>query len=117
VFALGWIVSSYAEQIHAAGSLYDYVTRGLGERVGTAAGWLYYGGVVVLLTGLLLLMGGYLQSTIASEFKVNPLPYWAWTLLVIALIAALLYFAGCGFHPQPSSPPSCCAPGGRPAAS
>src|SRR5262245_65762926 len=43
VFALGWIVSSYAREIHAAGSLYDYVTRGLGVRGGTAAGWGYYG--------------------------------------------------------------------------
>jgi len=92
VFALGWIVSTYAREIHAAGSLYDYVTRGLGERVGTAAGWLYYGGVTVLLSVLLLLMGGYLQSTIAAEFTVNPLPSWAWTLLLIALIAGILYF-------------------------
>jgi amino acid transporter len=92
VFALGWIVSSYAREIHSAGSLYDYVTRGLGQRVGTAAGWLYYGGVIVLLTGLLLLIGGYLQSTIQSEFKVSPLPSWAWTLVVIALIAVILYF-------------------------
>src|SRR5579859_3443207 len=38
VFAIGWIVSSYAKQIHAEGSLYDYVTRGLGDRIGTAAG-------------------------------------------------------------------------------
>src|SRR5215467_2492690 len=91
VFGLGWVVSSYAKEIHAAGSLYDYVTRGLGERVGTAAGWLYYGGVTVLLTGLLLLIGGYLQSTIAAEFHVNPLPAWAWTLLITALIAAILY--------------------------
>ncbi len=92
VFALGWIVSSYVKEIHAAGSLYDYVTRGLGERLGTAAGWLYYGGVTVLLTGLLLLIGGYLQSTIASEFHRNPLPAWAWTLIVIVLIAGILYF-------------------------
>ena len=92
VFALGWIVSQYARQIHSAGSLYDYVTRGLGKRVGTAAGWLYYGGVVVLLVGLLLLIGGYLQSTIQSEFKVNPLPSWAWTVIIIALIAVILYF-------------------------
>ena len=92
VFALSWIVSTYAREIHAAGSLYDYVTRGLGERVGTAAGWLYYGGVVVLTSVLLLLMGGYLQSTIAAEFSVNPLPPWAWTLLLIALIAGILYF-------------------------
>jgi amino acid transporter len=92
VFAIGWIVSSYAKEIHAAGSLYDYVTRGLGERIGTAAGWLYYAGVTILLTGLLLLIGGYLQSTIQSEFSVNPMPAWAWTLIVIALITAVLYF-------------------------
>jgi amino acid transporter len=92
VFALGWIVSTYAKEIHAAGSLYDYVTRGLGQRAGTAAGWLYYGGVTVLLTGLLLLIGGYLQSTIQAEFGVNPLPSWAWTVVIIALIAVILYF-------------------------
>jgi amino acid transporter len=92
VFALGWIVSRYAREVHAAGSLYDYVTRGLGKRVGTAAGWLYYGGVTVLLVGLLLLIGGYLQSTIQSEFTVNPLPSWAWTALIIAVIAGILYF-------------------------
>src|SRR6266705_7058872 len=92
VFALSWIVATYARDIHAAGSLYDYVTRGLGERIGTAAGWLYYGGVVVLTSVLLLLMGGYLQSTIAAEFSMNPLPPWAWTLLLIGLIAVILYF-------------------------
>jgi amino acid transporter len=92
VFAIGWIVSSYAREIHAAGSLYDYVTRGLGARLGVAAGWLYYAGVTVLVTGLLMLIGGYLQSTIASEFNANPLPAWAWTLLVIALIGFVLYY-------------------------
>jgi amino acid transporter len=92
VFALGWIVSSYAKEIHAAGSLYDYVTRGLGQRVGTAAGWLYYGGVVVLMTGLLLLIGGYIQGTLQSEFNINPLPSWGWTVLLIALIGVILYF-------------------------
>jgi amino acid transporter len=92
VFAIGGIVSSYAKEVRTAGSLYDYVTRGLGERIGMAAGWLYYAGVAVLLAGLLLLIGGYLQSTIASEFGVNPLPAWSWTLIVIALITAVLYF-------------------------
>jgi len=92
IFAIGWIVSSYAKQIHAAGSLYDYVTRGLGDRVGAAAGMLYYGGVLVLLIGLLLLIGGYIQSTLVAEFSVNPLPSWAWTLLLIALIGSIIYF-------------------------
>jgi amino acid transporter len=92
VFAIGWIVSSYAREIHAAGSLYDYITRSLGARIGVASGWLYYAGVTVLVTGLVVLIGGYLQSTIQSEFNVNPLPAGVWTLLVIALIAAALYF-------------------------
>ncbi|HEY2269433.1 MAG TPA: APC family permease [Streptosporangiaceae bacterium] len=56
-----------------------------------SAGWLYYAGVIVLMTGLLLLMGGYLESTMAAEFKVDPLPAWAWTLLIIALIGIVLY--------------------------
>ena len=92
VFAIGWIVSSYAKEVRTAGSLYEYVTRGLGERVGTAAGWLYYAGVTVLTAALLLILGGYLQSTIASQFNVNPLPGWAWSLIFLAVVAAVLYF-------------------------
>src|ERR1700735_1164392 len=92
VFAIGWIVSSYAKEVHAAGSLYDYVTRGLGERVGTAAGWLYYAGVTMLTAALLLILGGYLQSTIASECSVIPLPGWAWSLIFLAIVALVLYF-------------------------
>ena len=101
VFGLGWVVSSYAKEIHAAGSLYDYVTRGLGARVGTAAGWLYYGGVTVLLTGLLLLIGGYIQSTLQAEFNVNPLPSWAWTLILIVVIAAMMGLSSLGIEIGP----------------
>src|SRR5215831_17721263 len=85
------VISASGKGGGVAGSLYDYVTRGLGARVGTAAGWLYYGGVTVLLTGLLLLIGGYLQGTIAAEFGVNPLPSWAWTAILIVVIGAILY--------------------------
>src|SRR5579872_881416 len=92
IFAIGWIVSRYARQVQSAGSLYDYVSRGLGARTGTAAGWLYYGGIISLLAGLLLLIGGYVQGTLQSEFNVNPMPSWVWTLIVIALIAVVLYF-------------------------
>ena len=44
VLGLGWIIAEYTRKIQRAGSLYDYVTDGLGGRVGTAAGWLYYFG-------------------------------------------------------------------------
>ncbi len=91
VFALGWVVSRYAKRIHAAGSLYDYVAEGFGRKAGAAAGWLYYGGIIALVSGLVLLIGGYLQSTIAAEFKVTPLPNWAWSLLVIAFLFVVAY--------------------------
>ena len=91
IFALGWVVSTYAKRIHAAGSLYDYVTDGLGERVGAVAGWLYYGGVMVLGAGLTLLIGGFVQSTIESELGAATIPGWAWTLLVVAGLSLLAY--------------------------
>ena len=65
--------------------------RGSGERTGTA-------GLAVLRRHhhanrrLAADVGGYLQSTIASEFNVNPLPGWAWTLIFLAVVALVLYF-------------------------
>jgi amino acid transporter len=91
VVALGWLVSRYARQIHAAGGLYDYVSRGLGERPGVAAGLLYYAGILLLSVGLIVLVGGYVHDTIASEFHVTPLPQWAWSALVVAFLAGILY--------------------------
>lgn len=91
IFGLGWVVSTYAKRIHAAGSLYDYVTDGLGERVGAVAGWLYYGGVMVLGAGLTLLIGGFVQSTIRSEFGSATIPDWAWTLVIVAALSLLAY--------------------------
>ena len=92
VFALGWVVSRYARRIHAAGSLYDYVAEGLGRRAGVAAGWLYYGGILALVSGLVLLIGGPLQSTIFTNWKVTPLPNWAWSLIVVAFLFCVAYF-------------------------
>src|SRR3989440_13059813 len=78
VFALGWIVAQYAKRIHAAGSLYDYVSNGLGSTLGSAAGWLYYGGAIALTVGLGVFIGGFIHDTILTEFNKEPLPVWAW---------------------------------------
>ena len=92
VLALGWIVAQYAKRIHAAGSLYDYVTDGLGGRVGAAAGLLYYTGILVLGAGLLVMIGGTIYDTLAGEFGVTPLPRLGWMLVIFVLISAILYF-------------------------
>jgi amino acid transporter len=92
VLALGWIVAQYAKKIQAAGSLYDYVTDGLGGRTGAAAGLLYYAGILVLGAGLLVMIGGTIYDTLAAEFNITPLPRLGWMLIIFALICGVLYF-------------------------
>ena len=100
VFALGWIVAQYAKKIHAAGSLYDYVSAGLGNNVGAAAGWLYYSGTMVLTAGLGVLIGGYIHDSIFTSDPAvpgvfsaeSPLPIWAWSALFALLVFVVLYF-------------------------
>ena len=100
VFALGWIVAQYAKKIHAAGSLYDYVSAGLGSNVGAAAGWLYYSGTMVLTAGLSVLIGGYIHDSIFTADATapgvintsSPLPVWAWSALFGVLVLVVLYF-------------------------
>jgi amino acid transporter len=91
VLGLGWIVAQYAKRIHAAGSLYDYVSDGLGPRAGTACGILYYVGVLVLAIAILVMIGGTIHDTLAAEFNVTPLPALVWDLILAALLAVVLY--------------------------
>jgi amino acid transporter len=93
VFALGWIVAQYAKKIHAAGSLYDYVSNGLGKTVGAATGWLYYGGTIILTTGLGLLIGGYVHDNLLPVLEINiDLPIWVWDTIFALGLFAVLYF-------------------------
>ncbi|MGH2540622.1 MAG: hypothetical protein ACRDGK_08890, partial [Actinomycetota bacterium] len=93
VFALGWIVAQYAKRIHAAGSVYDYVSNGLGSTVGAATGWLYYGGTIILTTGLGVLLGGYVHDSLLPGLGIDlDLPIWLWDALIAALLFVVLFF-------------------------
>jgi amino acid transporter len=92
-FALGWIVAQYARRIHAAGSLYDYVSNGLGKTVGATAAWLYYGGTILLATGLGILIGGYIHDNLLPGLGIDlGVPIWVWDVLLGAGLFAVLYF-------------------------
>jgi len=91
VLGLGWIVAQYTRRIQAAGSLYDYVTDGLGARIGSAAGLLYYLGILALGTGILVMIGGTIHDTLQAEFNVTPLPEVGWDLVLLAGLAVVLY--------------------------
>jgi amino acid transporter len=91
VLGLGWIVAEYARRIQAAGSLYDYVTDGLGQRAGAAAGYLYYLGILALGAGLLVLIGGTIHDTLLGEFGTGVLPEFGWDLALLAGLGVVLY--------------------------
>jgi amino acid transporter len=92
-FALAWIVAAYAKRIHAAGSLYDYVSQGLGKTIGAASGWLYYGGTIILTTALGVLLGGYVHDNLWPVlFEADsPLPIWLWDAIFAAGLLGVLY--------------------------
>jgi amino acid transporter len=92
VFALGWIVAQYAKRIHAAGSLYDYVSNGLGNTLGAASGWLYYGGTIILTVGLGVLLGGYVKDSLLPTLEITlDLPIWLWDSIFALGLFAVLY--------------------------
>ncbi|WP_327692491.1 APC family permease [Streptomyces sp. NBC_00459] len=91
MLAIGWIVAAYARRIRAAGSLYNYVTEGLGARLGAAAGYVYYAGVLVLGAGIAVLIGGTVYDDLKAEFGFDAVPVWAWQLVVLAVVTAIVH--------------------------
>jgi amino acid transporter len=92
ILAIAWIVGEYAKRIHAAGALYDYVTDGLGSRLGGAAGFLYYLGIIALGCGLLVLIAGTIHDTLLAEFNFSGIPVTVWAIILLALVAVVMFF-------------------------
>jgi amino acid transporter len=91
VLALGWIVAQYAKRVHAAGSLYDYVTMGLGRWIGSWAGWVYYGGTLLLSSAIAVLVGWFLRDNVLPAYGIDPMmPSWAWSLIYVGLVFLIL---------------------------
>jgi amino acid transporter len=91
ILAIAWVVSEYAKRIQAAGALYDYVTDGLGQKVGAMSGFVYYLGVLALGGGLLVLIAGTIHDTLAAEFNWTGIPILGWSLILLVLISVVMY--------------------------
>ncbi|MFI0454175.1 APC family permease [Actinomadura sp. 6N118] len=86
---VAWIIAQYAKRIHLCGSLYDYVSRSAGSRLGLLAGWLYYGAMLVLAAATFLLLGGLTQEFLQNALSVS-VPWWPLALGYTALVTALI---------------------------
>jgi amino acid transporter len=85
MLALAWIISRYAKRIHAAGALYDYVREGFGRETGLFAGWVYYGGAVMLTLAIGLAFGGFVSLTLLGVHDVDI--NWIWFTLAFWVVA------------------------------
>jgi amino acid transporter len=88
LFAVGF--SAMSVHVTSAGGFAVYVSRALGQRAGIATAFvalLAYNG---MLLGLYALIGFFAEAIIDDEFGLH-LPWQAWTLIVIALVAVLGY--------------------------
>lgn len=92
VLAIAWLVGAYAKRIHAAGALYDYVTDGLGSKIGGAAGFLYYLGILALGSAILMVLAGTIHDTLAGEFQFTAIPVTGWAIILLVLSAATMFF-------------------------
>ncbi len=92
ILGVAWIISRYARRIHAAGSLYDYVTDGFGRRAGFLAGWVYYGGMSMLTLAIGLAFGGFLSSTLSDTLDVDI--QWYWLAIAFWIIAFGMQYLG-----------------------
>jgi amino acid transporter len=84
--AMAFTAWSYAEMSAAvphAGSVFAYVTDGVGRRAGFLAGWL------AMLDYLLIPSVAYLFSGIALHALIPAVPAWAFTVLAFAITTAL----------------------------
>jgi amino acid transporter len=85
MLALAWIISRYAKRIHAAGALYDYVSAGFGRPAGLFAGWVYYGGAIMLTMAIGLAFGGFTSLTLNGIHGVDI--DWLWFAVAFWLVA------------------------------
>jgi amino acid transporter len=92
MIAVGWIISRFAKRIHAAGSLYDYVTDGFGRQAGFVAGWIYYGGMTCLTMAIGLAFGGFLSFTLSVNGH-GDLKWWI-PAVGFWIVAFLMQFFG-----------------------
>jgi amino acid transporter len=92
VLAFGWIIAEYARRIHAAGSLYDYVTDGLGNRLGGASGFLYYSGIIALGAAILIILGGTIHDTLLAEFNHAYLSELGWDVVLLVIACITVFF-------------------------
>ena len=88
---VAWIASRYAKRIHHAGAIYEYVNDGWGRPAGFVAGWIYYGGMILLTIAIFPALGGFLHETLLARTGLD-VPWLALALIAIAVVFGMVIY-------------------------
>lgn len=86
VYAVGYVAMS--RHIRNAGAFYAYIARGLGPEAGVAGAWTALVAYNAMQIGIYGMLGFTASSFVAAKTGVE-IPWWAFVLVTIALIAVL----------------------------
>ncbi|SCX54458.1 amino acid/polyamine/organocation transporter, APC superfamily [Klenkia marina] len=88
LFSVGYAAMS--RHVVDAGAFYAYITRGLGDRLGTGAAGLALLGYTAIQAAVYGLAGATAQGLAVQHLGLD-LPWWVWSLLLLVLVGLLGY--------------------------
>ena len=93
MLCVGGVVARFATRMTSAGSLYTYVSRGLGPTMGFLTGWLY-AAAFLLLGAAVLGAFGYFMSSFVTQVSASTLIPWYWfSVFGVLICVGLSLFA------------------------
>jgi amino acid transporter len=90
VLLLANTLVQFSHRYPSAGAIYTWVTRSFGQRTGFILGWLFAGSYILLSAAGVVVLG-YWGETITGIGLERAVPWWVWTAVGLAFIAALAY--------------------------
>jgi amino acid transporter len=87
VFAVGF--AEMSKHVPNAGAFYAYITAGLGRAIGLGSALMAMAAYGFLMMGMYLYSGVAYSGLISSHFGASPVPWWAYSLFLLTLVAVL----------------------------
>jgi amino acid transporter len=88
ILGLGLVIAGFAKKYSGAGALYEYLAHSLGKRAGVMGAGAYWLAYTAFGVSIPIIAGCVTAPFCAAHLGFNP-PWWACTLVITAIIAAL----------------------------
>lgn len=89
--AIGYVVAQFAQRVHAAGCVYDYIDRSFGHTPGSVAGWMYLCALSLFCPGIVCGISGWIAEFLAKYAHLT-VPWYAIVLALCVPLHALVVF-------------------------